>query len=280
MQIEFFRGELVAGTATQEDAQRLPQPRVVLVVGREVCRAPWPPRRGCRQRHHQQRHDGQTRVRRRNHHAVHACRSSRRGVHFRPRGVTDEIPRRHTASSRSPRSANPSGHRRTREPSLGSSSDPETAASPTRSSGRQRRKAARRRVGGFTRIAKKSLQPTKLVAVGAGVRVPHDERQVVPPQWVSDRRGRRVDVDGLAAVKQLPNPQGAQAVLVLQPPFALVFVDDDDLLRNPVDVLEHGAGNRLDDRVPRLLRHVDRRTSRIPTRSSTSDQAGRPGPER
>ncbi len=114
------------------------------------------------------------------------------------------------------------------------------------------------RTGGFAQFAKKPLQPGKFVALGARVRVPHDEPKVVPPQWIADRRGGRIDVDGLGCGKDLPHPQGAKAVLVLQPAFTFVFVGDDDLLGDPVDVFEQCGGNRFDDRVPHLFGDIER----------------------
>ena len=89
-------------------------------------------------------------------------------------------------------------------------------------------------------------------------RVPHDERQVVPAQRIADRGGCRIDVDGLVRGQDLAHPQGAKAVLVLQPSFAFVFVDGDDLLRHPVDVLEQRGGDRLDHRHPHRFRDIDR----------------------
>ena len=52
--------------------------------------------------------------------------------------------------------------------------------------------------------------------------------------------------------------RAAKTVLVLQPSFAFVFIDTDDLLRHPVDVGEHRAGDRLDYRHPHRFRDVDR----------------------
>ena len=58
--------------------------------------------------------------------------------------------------------------------------------------------------------------------------------------------------------QNLAHPQAAKTVLVLQPSLAFVFVDADDLLRHPVDVGEHRAGDRLDYRHPHRFRDIDR----------------------
>ena len=49
-----------------------------------------------------------------------------------------------------------------------------------------------------------------------------------------------------------------KTVLILQPAFTLVFIHRDDLLRDPVDVFEQGAGDRLDDGVPDRFGDIDR----------------------
>ena len=57
-------------------------------------------------------------------------------------------------------------------------------------------------------------------------------------RWSRRRRLR------LPAGHDLADSQSAHAVLVLQPTFALFLVDGDDLLRDPVDVLEEGGRDR------------------------------------
>ena len=101
------------------------------------------------------------------------------------------------------------------------------------------------------------MQPGQLIAFGARVRVPHGQRQMVPPQRITDRRGCRIHIDGLVRGQDLAHPQAAKTVLVLQPAFAFVFVDGDNLLRHPVDVLEQRAGDRLDHLHVHGFRDVD-----------------------
>ena len=104
----------------------------------------------------------------------------------------------------------------------------------------------------------KPLQRGEFVSLGALVRAPHGHRQVVPSQRVTDRCARRIRVDGLVRGQHLPNPHGSKTVLVLQPAFPLVLIDRDDLLRDPVDVFEQRAGDRLDDGVPHRFGDIDR----------------------
>ena len=91
------------------------------------------------------------------------------------------------------------------------------------------------------------LQPGEFVAFGPRVGIPHDDRQVMPSERIAERVGCRVDVDRALSGQNLPNPQRANTVLVLQPSLAFAFVHDDHLLRNPVDVLEQHRADRLDD---------------------------------
>jgi hypothetical protein len=110
---------------------------------------------------------------------------------------------------------------------------------------RGRKQGVRAHVGGLAKLTKEALQPGEFVTAGALVRIPHHDREVVPPQRIADRLTRRVDVDFRLPGHDLSDSQCADAVLVLQPSFALVLVDGDDLLRDPVDVLEERGGYRF-----------------------------------
>ena len=90
----------------------------------------------------------------------------------------------------------------------------------------------------WPRFPQEPLQPADSVTDAARVGVPHHEAEVVPAQRVTDGRRRSVHVDNLLRRKYFANSHGAQAVLVLQPALAFIFIDDDDLLGNRVDVLK------------------------------------------
>src|ERR1700760_471457 len=97
-------------------------------------------------------------------------------------------------------------------------------------------------------LTKDALQTCEFLTGGALVRVPHHDREMVPPQRVPDRLAGRVDVDLRLPGYELANAQCAKAVLIFQPPFALLFVHCHDLLGDPVDVLEERGRDRLDRR--------------------------------
>ena len=80
---------------------------------------------------------------------------------------------------------------------------------------------------------------------------------MVPSQRIADYGARRVSVDQLVRGQDLAHPQATKTVLVLQPAFTFVFVDSDDLLRHPVDVLEQRAGDRLDHLHAHGFRDID-----------------------
>ena len=66
------------------------------------------------------------------------------------------------------------------------------------------------RTGRFAEFAKKSLQPGKFLAFSTRFRVPEDEPEVVPPQWIADRPRSRIDVNGLVLQQGFPAPAGRE----------------------------------------------------------------------
>ena len=99
----------------------------------------------------------------------------------------------------------------------------------------------------FGKLAKTPFQPRKLVA---GVRVvgePQDERDMGPPERVTDRRGHGVDVD-VSALEDLRDANAADAAAVLEPPVSLGLVNVDDVLRNPIDVAKGDRRHPIEDR--------------------------------
>src|ERR1700687_1615869 len=66
-----------------------------------------------------------------------------------------------------------------------------------------------------------------------------------PPQWLADRGGDGVDIN-VGCLEHLADAYRSHAVAMLEPPVALAFVADDDLLRYPVDVAERHRGYWLE----------------------------------
>ena len=112
--------------------------------------------------------------------------------------------------------------------------------------------------GFLAQLPQEPLEPADFVARITHVGVPHHQAQVVPSQWVPDGRRGRIHVDRFVGRKNFTNSHGAQTVLILQPTFAFIFIDDDNLLGDRIDVLKQRGGNRFEDRVSRRVGDIDR----------------------
>lgn len=123
-------------------------------------------------------------------------------------------------------------------------------------------------------VAHEPLQAGQLVVACLVIRIPHGQRDVVPPQRVADGRDCRVDVDRTTG-EHLPNAQRAHTVLALQPPFAFLLVHRDTVLREAPCVLERGGrrGNPLDGNVV-TQRVQDRVDVPLDTGAEQLDSAG------
>ena len=78
---------------------------------------------------------------------------------------------------------------------------------------------------------------------------------MVPLQRIADRGGPASTSIGLFAVKT-PAPAGRAEFLILQPAFAFVFIDGDDLL-DIQSMYEQRAGDRLEDGHPHRIRDIE-----------------------